>query len=1484
MALTKISTAMISQSAAAVDLNVDAGTFYVDTTNNRVGVGGKTDPDTPLHVVGTATATLFAGSGASLTSIPNSALVNSSITINSTAVSLGGSLTLTTANIGENTNLYYTDARADARIAAADTDDLSEGSSNLYYTDARVDARVSGGSLGNITTTGYIRGPSSFTIDPAAHGDDTGTVVIAGNLQVDGTTTTINSTTMTVDDKNITLASGSANAAAASGAGFTVDIGTGTNPAITYDGTNDTWDFNKSLHISGAAGSGVKINSGGAIVGGGASGGDTQLMYWGGGPVYYGRSSLGGTVSGHEFRVGGVTKLNVNSSGNTIASGSVGIGTSSPSEELHIETTGGATAGIQLSTTGGTVDRDWKFLATAAAGTFFIQDATASVNRVAIDTSGNVGIGTTAPTQALDVRTQAVVGNGTDGVKLTYSTGNSSGIIDTGFSSTALEFRTGNSFAALIDSSGNVGIGTQSPDTNLHVYKASAGSITASSDAQLVVENSGVAAINLLSGASSHGQILFGDSGDADDGQFGYDQTNREFYFKTAGNSTKRLLIDSSGNVGIGTTSPDSKLDVEADEDTWISRIYNTGSDANAQGLLVRSDATAAHDAAVMGVYADGGYKMLVKSTGNVGIGTSSPGYLLTVKKDVDSFIMKVENDGNSPGTSGASYADASDGLWVDTRWNTATNTPFKVTSNSGTAPMMIIKGNGNVGIGNTGPANKLSIGQNLGAGFAITADSGTPYGMVLQTDEATPTANPNFWVRTNDGNAVSTLFRIQNNGLVGIGTSSPQAKLHVNEGPVYIGDYTGTVTPTEGIFLENAAGNSNTITMYTYGASVFKIESDGVEANIGWGSSGDREVNFVNTGAGDIKVGIGTTSPDAQFEVEWTGTQISTDSISRITAPIYPSLEFYSTNTNTSNRNWKISSVYNSYGTLEFLRSSAANGVPNITTLAMNANGNVGIGTHVPETVHGGKVLQVSSATGADVVVHRDDTGVELGDYIGGFLFYNGDTSGVDPHYSGMIGKASDIYGSSNLEFYAGRGALEDHTNAAPHMIIVGDSGDNSKVGIGETDPQGKLHIKEGDAGSITANTNFDQLILEDDQHSGMQIWSGSGYDGGIYFGDPSGPSQGQLKYKHSTESFEITANNGTPSLNIFNTVVASEVDVSIKNGKKIELQTTSGVARGFISAQETNTGGTHSAGLIIATSSGEAITFKDNGIGGTTNMIINGVGDVMIGNTVVNPASGFANQKGFGYNNGQGSVEIAVTSDVPVLQLGRNVTTASGNAIIFRKESNTYGSIGIEGGDSFVVAGNGASSAGIHMHPSQNAVVPAQGNARATTNTKDLGRSATSWRNIYLGTGIVQPDNTHRLEHSGGTDIGYKFNLGFIRGGSGGYNHIKTNLPYNGNKMMKFEFDGWTYSGTNYHESVTFYTYNGQTGSPYNPTYADWGNGGGIPNVYYSSDGYVVIVIQAHVSYTGGFLYAQCGRGHYVSDIQILATGSNSTTSGVF
>jgi len=169
-------------------------------------------------------------------------------------------------------------AISSSHLTGIDTDNVSEGSTNTYFTNARARGSISvtGGNLaydnstgllqltnaaiegaistlgaistGNITTTGYLRGPSTFTIDPAAHGDNTGTLVIAGNLQVDGTTTTINSTTLTVDDKNIVLASGAANAAAANGAGITVD---GASATITYDGTNDEWDFNKDINVTG---------------------------------------------------------------------------------------------------------------------------------------------------------------------------------------------------------------------------------------------------------------------------------------------------------------------------------------------------------------------------------------------------------------------------------------------------------------------------------------------------------------------------------------------------------------------------------------------------------------------------------------------------------------------------------------------------------------------------------------------------------------------------------------------------------------------------------------------------------------------------------------------------------------------------------------------------------------------------------------------------------------------------------------------------------------------------------------------------------------------------------------------------------------------------------------------------------------------------------------------------------------------------------
>ena len=102
------------------------------------------------------------------------------------------------------------------------------------------------GVLGNLTTTGFLRGPETFYIDPAAHGDATGSVVIRGNLQVDGTTTTINSTTLNVDDINITVAKGAANAAAADGGGITID---GADVVFAYDATDVLMNLNSNFQI-----------------------------------------------------------------------------------------------------------------------------------------------------------------------------------------------------------------------------------------------------------------------------------------------------------------------------------------------------------------------------------------------------------------------------------------------------------------------------------------------------------------------------------------------------------------------------------------------------------------------------------------------------------------------------------------------------------------------------------------------------------------------------------------------------------------------------------------------------------------------------------------------------------------------------------------------------------------------------------------------------------------------------------------------------------------------------------------------------------------------------------------------------------------------------------------------------------------------------------------------------------------------------------
>ena len=156
-----------------------------------------------------------------------------------------------------------------------------------------------------------------------------------------------------------------------------------------------------------------------------------------------------------------------------------------------------------------------------------------------------------------------------------------------------------------------------------------------------------------------------------------------------------------------------------------------------------------------------------------------------------------------------------------------------------------------------------------------------------------------------------------------------------------------------------------------------------------------------------------------------------------------------------------------------------------------------------------------------------------------------------------------------------------------------------------------------------------------------------------------------------------------------------------------------------------------------------------------------------------------------------------------------------------------------------------------------------------------------------VYLNQEGVYSSTGKLIEaYTFGSAGGNRVNLGFFGASGQQYIHIKTSQPHQGHKMLKFEYNGYTYSSLNVHNSLTVYTYGPQS-TPYQPSLVNWGEStGGIVNYYYSSDSpdYLVIVLQTNGNYTGGFLYCQSGRSHTDFGIDVLAYASSANISGVY
>ena len=132
----------------------------------------------------------------------------------------------------------------------------------------------------------------------------------------------------------------------------------------------------------------------------------------------------------------------------------------------------------------------------------------------------------------------------------------------TNFRSTGIDDNA-DALAITIDSSENVGIGTASPLGKLSIQEGSSGGSANTNADGLVIDNTGKTGITILTPNDSEGLIFFADPDDNNIGRITYNHSTNAMGFVT--NNSTALTIDSSSNVGIGESSPQTPLHISSD-------------------------------------------------------------------------------------------------------------------------------------------------------------------------------------------------------------------------------------------------------------------------------------------------------------------------------------------------------------------------------------------------------------------------------------------------------------------------------------------------------------------------------------------------------------------------------------------------------------------------------------------------------------------------------------------------------------------------------------------------------------------------------------------------------------------------------------------------------------------------------------------------------------------------------------------------------
>ena len=268
--------------------------------------------------------------------------------------------------------------------------------------------------------------------------------------------------------------------------------------------------------------------------------------------------------------------------------------------------------------------------------TSIVDNGTATA--ITIDSSENVGIGTTSPSSLLHLSSAGstvlnVEATGANDSRLRITSGNSNTSyvefadpddVDTGeiryeHATNNMQFRTaGNVERMRIDSSGRVGIGTSSPSVPVHVYKSQASPTIVAKFENPADE----AIVEIKSKNTDLGVLQFADTEDANVGAVQYSHSDNSMRFKT--NDSERMRIDASGNVSIGTSATSAPLRVNVGTDQNCA-INTSGGNPRITAFndAVTASVPLGFNGSILKFETGGSERMRIDSSGNLNIGTT---------------------------------------------------------------------------------------------------------------------------------------------------------------------------------------------------------------------------------------------------------------------------------------------------------------------------------------------------------------------------------------------------------------------------------------------------------------------------------------------------------------------------------------------------------------------------------------------------------------------------------------------------------------------------------------------------------------------------------------------------------------------------------------------------------------------------------------------------------------------------------------------